>query len=920
MKFVYKIISLYVLISILWVFTSEYNRQNFLNTQHFYTYYTLIYVCLTSIFLFILTNKLTKDVEKERIKKNEADDDAEKFHDENIRLMQVFNQVSTGLVLTDAKKRDLPIIYVNETFVQMTGYAKEEIIGKNCRFLQGEHTHASNRRKIKEAIEKEESIQIEIVNYRKNGERFWNELKISPIKDSNGEVTYFVGIQNDITEKKNQSILLENQFQIVKSLLMHEDYMEAFREICLIIEKHMDYQCIIFQKDLLEERIHVLASGTLPEAFHQEISDFPIRPNEGVTGEAIYEKETKIVSDVNQHLHNEKYKRIAEDYGIQSIWSTPVLSAEGQVFGAITMYKKTPYIPTKSEVQTIETYAYILSLVMENIRIQDKLKRSEEKYRLITENVTDIICLLDSNFHIEYISKAINLLTTDDRPENIIRLFSDETYDKTMKYLRYLIESDEDKTLEISLNDVDGNPHWFDLKGTKITNDRNEVNVLLVARDITASKQYQASLDNILYIDTLSQLPNKYKFRKELERLLQEDSFFYMVMLDFDHLKDVKHMYGIEIWDHIILEMKQLISDIVKPNLLAKTGEDEFCFVILHDTEKTLMEKLLLFLNHLKKPIRIQYTDLLIEPRIGVVSNQKQSAGQMLTQAQESIQSIVGTTMDPIAFYDKQVSTSINRVALIKRSLSKAIDNNEFTLVYQPQVNIQTKKITGLEALIRWENDELGNVPPGEFITIAEETGWITAIGDYVINQVLQDIQEWIAQGKEYRVSINISYRQLMEVDFIDKLVRALTNSACPSHLISLEITEHSLLEDIHLSTYVLEQVHDLGIQVEVDDFGVGYSSLSYLRKLPLDVLKIDRSFIQNVHTDRRELAVVQAIMEMSRALQLQVIAEGVETKKQVELLHELGCDKFQGYYFSKPIPKEKLQEEIEIIYETKLK
>lgn len=876
----------------------------------FQTYKGLIYMLLTGILLFSMVKKLTDRYERELLKRKKTEEQVTEKLEENKRFGELLDYINSGLVISDALQKENPIIYVNKGFEKLTGYSREEAAGRSLLFLQEEAANEISIAEIKNAIEKKEPLRIETENYKKNGQFFWSSLKISPVLDEIGRLTHYIAIQHDITEEKKQSILIENQFKIVKVLLTMKNQQSAFKEICQIIENHMDYQCLIYRYDQKKERLIALASASLPQAFLDEISDYPVKPDEGVTGEAIFKRRTIIIDNVKEKLQSGKFRRIADTFNIQSIWSTPIITADGKILGALTMYKKLPYHPSKSELQTLETYAYIISLVMENLEYEKQLHESEQRYRLIAENVTDIICLLDENNRIIYISPAVQqLIGKNDLDLVWDKILSRKMINRITRFISYLIQVDDAETAEIEVMDTNGEIHWLDLKGKKINDKDGRDNILIVARDITARKQYQQSLDNILYIDSLTQLPNRYKLRKDLEEYVQSDQSFYLVILDFDHLKKISRSYELEIWDNSLLKMKKLIIDLFEPVYLSRSGEDEFCFIPAADTKASLQELLEQFFRKLQKPWKFGQQELILTPSIGIIAHNKQTADRMIAQAQDALQQARHSGADFLFFQDTNNDSRLDRYALIRKNLFMALDRDELEVVYQPKVDTKNQKVIGFEALVRWQNNQLGNVPPGEFIPIAEETGWIIPIGEYVIGQVIKDVLHWEGTGSPFHVAVNISYKQLMEADFVKKIKQALNESNCPGNRLSFEITESLLVEDIDLSIGVLKQLHELGIQIEVDDFGVGYSSLSYLRKFPLDVLKIDRSFVQNIHKDSKELAIVQAIMEMSRALGLEVIAEGVENKKQIQLLQALGCTVYQGYWFSKPLKKKDIDQ-----------
>ncbi|MFY4775156.1 putative bifunctional diguanylate cyclase/phosphodiesterase [Metabacillus sp. RGM 3146] len=255
-------------------------------------------------------------------------------------------------------------------------------------------------------------------------------------------------------------------------------------------------------------------------------------------------------------------------------------------------------------------------------------------------------------------------------------------------------------------------------------------------------------------------------------------------------------------------------------------------------------------------------------------------------------------------FFNPVLNENLTRKLVIENELARAYENNEFSLYYQPQVLLDTKKIVGAEALLRWDSSRLGRVSPAEFIPVAEETGFIRTLGEWVINQAAIDLKKLRNSGfDELAVSVNISIKQFYHQSLPDVLNEKLMEYALPTHLFKVEITESVVIDHLELVLSQLHKLKELGIEIALDDFGTGYSSLNYLKKLPIDILKIDRSFIQEITEDKQDAAIVQAVINIANSMNLTVIAEGLEAREQAELLGEIGCQQGQGYFFSKPVP-----------------
>lgn len=908
----------------IWIYGSDYLATQVSWIREFddriQTFKGLFYVLATAILLYYMVKKLVNRHERELLHRLEYEKALEQSTLENERFRNLFEQASSGMVITDSKQPDNPIIYVNEGFERLTGFTKDEVIGLNARFLQGKKSSEITKEKIRKAIAEDKPIQVEIENYHKNGDLFWNELKITPIYDESKNLQYYIGIQNDITEKKTQQILLENQFNIVQTLLATNKPTQAFSEICKIIEEHMDYQCMITRVDEEKEFLNHFASASLPAAFIDTIVQIPIKDQEGIIGTAAYRKKTVILDNFSKSDYFENQFIDRSLYDFQASWTTPLLTLNGDILGTFTMFAKSPHYPTKTELQAFQTYSYIIGMALQNVGYQEQLMESERLYRVIAENTTDIVCLLDENLEVDYISPSYgDLFSGKPSMKEIASLMDPDSLKCIYHFVKNLQKDKEVEMIEVKAMDENKNWHWYEVQGSQFL-DQDKSYSLLAGRDITARKNYEDALDRVLYYDSLTQLPNRYRLKQELEELLKNKQPFSFFILDFDQMKEIKRIYGQEASDRILLQFDKITLDYFDDVFISRTGEDEFSVIVKNNMSREEIKlNIERFLNYLKQPWEFETFEIVATVSIGIVLSEAQTADMVLVQAETAMQAARDKGKHRYAFYLDSLTEGEKSSIAIQSQLYQAVDKDEFTVYYQPQVNLNTKEVEGLEALIRWNNQELGFISPGEFIPIAEESGWISTISNWMMEEVFKDIVGWEAEGINLHVAINISYRQIEESDFVENVMYLLNKTGCLADNITFEITESILMEDLDLALKVLTEIKALGIRISIDDFGIGYSSLSYLKKFPIDSLKIDRAFVKNIQEDKNDMAIVQAIMEMSKSLEMTVIAEGVETVQQIHILKELGCTAFQGFWFSRPVPKSELAINITHIYDEKL-
>ena len=432
--------------------------------------------------------------------------------------------------------------------------------------------------------------------------------------------------------------------------------------------------------------------------------------------------------------------------------------------------------------------------------------------------------------------------------------------------------------------------------------------------DYIRKSNYQA------YHDHLTDLGNRRYLLEILESSVKHNSskYTYLILLDLDYFKTINDTLGHDIGDELLQAVGKRLKMITsKYNYtVARLGGDEFCILSnAFSNEEECRNNAQIFAEELLSEIKNNYViennHLYISASIGVsfINAVKIEANQLLKEADMAMYEAKNNGRDGIIIFNKELAEIVNRNLNIERLLNFAVDNDELSLVYQPQVNA-SREVVGCEVLVRWNSQELGFVGPDVFIKIAEKTGIIIDIGEYILEESFKTINDWCTKGiKLQQVSINISMRQLLHQDFInlvDRLFNQYINKNSPIKII-FEITETSTTDNVNSLIDIMNELKKYNISFSMDDFGTGYSSLSYLRDLPLWELKIDRSFIDQI-SDSRQASVVKTIVDISKNLDLNIVAEGVEEDYQEVFLKDLDCDIFQGYLYSKPISKDEFE------------
>jgi diguanylate cyclase (GGDEF)-like protein/PAS domain S-box-containing protein len=433
-------------------------------------------------------------------------------------------------------------------------------------------------------------------------------------------------------------------------------------------------------------------------------------------------------------------------------------------------------------------------------------------------------------------------------------------------------------------------------------------------QEIRQRKKIEQQLRYDAFHDALTDLPNRALFMDRLERAILRNQRnarekFAVFFLDLDRFKVINDSYGHSFGDRLLVEVSHRLQDSMRAiDTVARLGGDEF--VILAEDVKTVSGAKRFggrVMKRLEKPFNLDDHEIVTTASIGIVVSDSRydQPGEYLRDADIAMYHAKAMGKDRFEIFTADLREDALFRLTMKRDMRKAIEQEEFFLQYQPITELDTGTITGFEALLRWQHPRLGLIPPAQFIPLAEETGLIVPLGYWVLDNACQQIHEWQARFPAYpplKINVNLSGKQLMEAKFVQKMRRLLQKNCISGGCLSLEVTESIVLKDSETVALILEQLRDFGISVHMDDFGTGYSSLGYLQQFPMDVIKIDRSFIETLCSEDKESGLVRAIIFMAQEMGIKVVGEGIETPEQMAILSELGCDYGQGFLISYPL------------------
>lgn len=448
------------------------------------------------------------------------------------------------------------------------------------------------------------------------------------------------------------------------------------------------------------------------------------------------------------------------------------------------------------------------------------------------------------------------------------------------------------------------------------SNLQDEVGTLMAGINQTL-QQLDETIAHLTSYDDLTGLPNRELFKTYIQQAISNigDRQFALIVLDIDGLKDINNTLGRSTGDLLLRKVAQrIITNTVSGDVIARLGGDEFAILRINFTNTSDSPAILSnrLLESVLKPFTLNRRTIHCAAKIGITIYpfDGDSVNQLLQNADIAIHQAKQQNLNTYQFYSPAINAQLKRILAIKENLRYALSRKELSIYYQPRIEIATGNLVAVEALLRWHSPELGFVSPREFIPIAEETNLIASIGEWVLYNACLQNKQWQEEGiASIRMSVNLSPSQFKQTNVIEIVDRTLKNINLDVAYLELEITESLLVEDIEKAIAVLRELQQKGISIALDDFGTGYSSLSYLQKLPINTLKIDRSFVTNIASNPSDAAISKAIVSLAQSLELNITAEGVENKEQLAYLQNQGCDEVQGYYFSKPLPSDRLKD-----------
>ncbi|TRZ62020.1 bifunctional diguanylate cyclase/phosphodiesterase [Pseudomonas alloputida] len=452
---------------------------------------------------------------------------------------------------------------------------------------------------------------------------------------------------------------------------------------------------------------------------------------------------------------------------------------------------------------------------------------------------------------------------------------------------------------------------------TSVLDARLEARTAELARSLTLANQ---ELTQLALHDTLTDLPNRTLLADRIEQAIakvaEQGGCFALMFIDLDGFKPVNDAFGHHIGDLLLKAVAaRLRGHLHSQDTLARIGGDEFVLLVELQEPNDAMDVAVKQVNLVSRPFRVAEHDLQLSASLGIVlyPGNGQDQHELLRNADAAMYHAKSAGKNGYSFFDVSMNSNARQQLQLLQDLRLALEQRQFRLHYQPKFDAQACQPIGAEALLRWEHPQQGLLLPDRFIGLAEKTGLIIPIGEWVLTEACRQMRQWLDQGHHgWRMAVNLSAIQFCHASLVDSVARALQQNGLPANCLTLEITETTAMHDADASLTVLQRLSDMGVDLSIDDFGTGYSSLMYLKRLPANELKIDRGFVRDLEQDSDDAAIVSAIVALGQALGLRIVAEGVETDKQQDFLTRLGCDSLQGYLLGQPVPAEQFMSKLQ--------
>ncbi len=790
-------------------------------------------------------------------------------------------------------------------------------------------------------------LEFEVVGIK--GTHRWLDTYEVPMRDAHGKITAMLGITRDITERKKTEDKIHQRSEELVALLEVSQEIAGTLDIRSLLQTTTDRvteltklkSAVIY---LIEgESLHLWATTPpLPAQFPEDLINAPLADHPHIR-QAITTGQTVFMLDTATADLTPAERAATELRGVRTILYLPLQAGTNVLGTLIVATIGEPHALSEAEIDLCRTLANMAALALEKARLYEssqhyaadleqriiERKQTEDAMRVaaVTFETQEAILITDPDAKILRVNQAFKDITGYSAAEVVgqnPRMLQSGQHDAAFYQAMWSDLHSEGKwSGEIWDKRKNGEIYPKLMTITAVRDDNQQVtHYVAVSRDISNRKKSEQEIHQLAFYDSLTQLPNRRLLADRLQQAVaasvRNDRHGALLFLDLDHFKTINDTQGHVMGDRLLIEVARRLQTCVREgDSVARLGGDEFVVVLeglSSDANEAASQTELIaekIRSELGQPYALNDFECLSTASIGIsmFRGHHESVEDLLMHADVAMYQAKSVGRNAVRFFDPAMQTALEVRAVLEADLHHALEKQQFHLYYQVQVD-SLRRPLGAEVLLRWDHPERGLVSPMQFIPLAEETGLILPIGLWVLQTACAQLKSWQddAQTRDLTLAVNVSARQFRQADFVTQVQRILVESGAKPALLKLELTESTVLGNVEETISTMRELKILGVSFSIDDFGTGYSSLQYLKRLPLDQIKIDQSFVRDIASDPNDAAIVQAIIAMTGALGLDVIAEGVETEAQREFLDDHGCHTFQGYLFSRPVPLDQFE------------
>jgi diguanylate cyclase (GGDEF)-like protein/PAS domain S-box-containing protein len=738
------------------------------------------------------------------------------------------------------------------------------------------------------------------------------------LRDAQGKVLRVSGTNMDLTERVTAQQIDAMRSFMLERLASDATLTNILSDFVLRLEVALNGMVgSILLLDTETSRWTLGAAPNLTAQYGQALDHLQQSLSGTTNGRALLAGQRVIVENMTTHPDFQNFSEMVRREGVVSCWIEPIRASNGTLLGMLTLYQRDPFPLSSHDERLVVMAASLTALAIDR-------KRAETQIQLVAkvfEEGTEVVMITDASKTLVRVNRAFTRVTGYTEQEALGRtpsmLASGKHDDNFYAAMWSAINAQGQWQGEVWNRRKDGTlyPEWLSINQLHDAQG-NVTNYVAIGTDITARKADEERIRLLADYDTLTGLPNRRLLQDRIQNALshaqRNGESLALMFLDLDRFKNVNDSLGHHVGDALLVQVAQRLKAALREqDTVCRLGGDEFV-ILCPDTDSTGAAHVASKLQEATSArFLLEQLELTSTFSIGIaVYPQDGDTFETLSmRADSAMYKVKQSGRNGFRFFTAEMQAQSDRVLQLENALGQALERNQLHLVYQPQVSLHTGEVVAVEALLRWNHPALGNVSPGEFIPVAEDSGLIIAIGEWVLRTAARQMRAWLSAGMALQqMAVNLSAVQFRQANLTELVTAILTEEGLPPHCLEVELTEGVAMNDPLGAIAIMNRLQQSGVRMSIDDFGTGYSSLNYLKRFNIYKLKIDQSFVRDITVDPEDKAIVSAIIGLARTLGFQTIAEGVETQGQLAFLRQQGCDEVQGYFFSRPLPADQFE------------